>query len=327
MVSMQAWTAEHIPNQSGRTALVTGANSGLGYETALALARKGAHVVMTSRSMKKGSDARDEILQLVPEASLEVMVLDLASLDSIHAFTDEFKASHDRLDVLINNAGVMAPPRSETADGFEMQFGVNHLGHFALTGLLLDLLLKTPGSRMVTVSSNAQFMGRINFDDLQSERRYSRYGAYGQSKLANVLFAFELQRRLEAAGADTISVAVHPGFAGTNLQSTSAANNDSALEAGLYKIAIALFAQSQEKGTRPQLYAATMPDVQGGEHIAVSFMQMRGHVARVQANKAAYDKDIARRLWEVSEQLTGVRYEALDQAKAAANTDTSPASV
>jgi NAD(P)-dependent dehydrogenase (short-subunit alcohol dehydrogenase family) len=282
---------------------------------------------MTARSQDKGHTARDQILQQVPGASLEIMVLDLASLASIQAFAANYAAQHDRLDMLINNAGVMAPPRCETADGFEMQFGVNHLGHFALTGLLLELLLKTPGSRVVTVSSQAQFMGRINFDDLQGERGYTPYGAYGQSKLANVLFAFELQRRLEAAGAETISVVTHPGFAGTNLQSSSAAANDSPLQARLYEIGIALLAQSAEKGTRPQLYAATMPDVKGGEHLAVAHLHVRGPVARVKAVRRAYNEDVARRLWAVSEQLTGVKYSALDQPQAEASTVTSPASV
>ena len=215
--------------------------------------------------------------------------------------------------LLINNAGVMAPPRKETADGFEMQIGVNHLGHFALTGLLLDRLLATPGSRVVTVSSNAQYAGRINFDDLQSERGYSRYGAYSQSKLANVLFAFELQRRLEQAGAQTISVAVHPGFADTNLQETAAESSGLQAESLLYRLIKPVMAQTPKEGVRSQLYAATMPDVQGGDHIAVAYLQLWGPPRHVRAAKAAYNQDDARRLWEISEQLTGVTYAALQK--------------
>jgi protochlorophyllide reductase len=305
------WTAQQIPDQTGRTAIVTGANSGLGYETALALAGKGAHVIIASRSTQRGGEAQAQILQQFPNASLEVMALDLGSLKSVRAFADAFKATHDRLDLLINNAGVMAPPRTETADGFEMQFGVNHLGHFALTGLLLDTLLKTPGSRVVTVSSGAQSMGRMNFDDLQSKQSYSRYGAYSQSKLANVLFAFELERRLKAAGASTISIAVHPGLVRTNLHFTTVQATGSHGEGLIYSIVMPLIAQVPAEGARPQLYAATMPDVKGGEHIAVSFMQLRGQPARVKAARAAYNETDAKRLWQISEQLTGVTYDAL----------------
>ena len=193
--------------------------------------------------------ALDEVRQQAPAASLELMELDLASLDSIRAFADSFLATHDRLDLLINNAGLMAIPRRETEDGFEMQFGVNHLGHFALTGLLLPLLLRTPGSRVVTVSSMAGLRGSIDFDDLMGEQSYSRYGAYSQSKLANVLFAFELQRRLEAAGADTISVAAHPGYADTELQSNTADNSGSVFERALYGVLNKVAAQSSAQGS------------------------------------------------------------------------------
>lgn len=315
---MTDWTAQQIPNQTGRTAIVTGANSGLGYETVLALAGKGAHVIIACRSIKRGDEAHAQILRQFPNASLEVIALDLGSLESVRAFADAFKRDHNRLDMLINNAGVMAPPRAETADGFEMQIGVNHLGHFALTGLLLDVLLRTPGSRVVTVSSNAQYMGRINFDDLQSQRSYSRYGAYYQSKLANVLFAFELQRRLEVVGASTISVAVHPGLVKTNLQSTTVQVSGAHGERLMYGMLLPLLAQTPAEGARPQLYAATMPDVKGGEHIAVAYMHMRGHPTRVRAARAAYNEADARRLWEVSEKLAGVTYDALQPAVAQA---------
>ncbi|NJK81521.1 MAG: SDR family oxidoreductase [Chloroflexaceae bacterium] len=310
---MHKWTATNIPDQTGKLALITGANSGLGYETALALAGKGAHVVMTSRSMQKGEAARTLILKQVPGATVDVLTLDLASLASVRAFAETFSSRYQRLDMLFNNAGVMAPPRQETADGFEMQFGTNHLGHFALTGLLLDMLLKTPASRVVTTSSSAQFAGTIKFDDLQGVKSYSRYGAYGQSKLANVLFAFELQRRLAAAGASIISVAVHPGLVRTNLQTTTVASTGSGTEGLMYRIVMPLLSMTPEEGARPQLYAATMPDVKGGEHIAVQFMHIRGYPARVRAAGPAYNLTIARQLWEVSEELTGVRYTALAQ--------------
>src|SRR5690242_4845134 len=215
------WTANDMPDQTGRVAIVTGANVGLGYESALALARKGAQVIVASRNPEKGQKAVSSIKEQVPGAKIEFIQLDLASLASVRAFADEFKRRYNRLDLLLNNAGVMAIPRAETADGFEMQLGTNHLGHFALTGLLLDLLLKTPGSRIVNTSSSAQYMGRMNFEDPQLRQNYSRWGAYGQSKLANVLFTHELQRRLEQAGSTTISASAHPGGARTNLQATS----------------------------------------------------------------------------------------------------------
>jgi NAD(P)-dependent dehydrogenase (short-subunit alcohol dehydrogenase family) len=310
--SARNWTAADIPEQRGRIALVTGANSGLGYETSLTLARKGALVIMAGRSRRKLESARDQILRQEAGASLEMMLLDLASLGSIRDFAAAYSARYSQLDLLFNNAGIMAPPRSQTADGFEMQIGVNHLGHFALTGLLLEALLDTPGSRIITVSSNAQYYGRINFDDLQSEKSYSRYGAYGQSKLANVLFAFELQRRLDAAGAQALSIPIHPGFVDTNLQSAAAGSIGSTLEDRIYRIVKPIIrAQTAEEGTRPQLYAATMPGLRGGDHIAVAHMQIRGYPKKVKAARAAYDTADARLLWEISAQLTGVHYEAL----------------
>jgi NAD(P)-dependent dehydrogenase (short-subunit alcohol dehydrogenase family) len=302
---MPKWTAEEMPDQSGRIAIVTGANSGLGYETTLALARKGAQVVMACRNLEKGQAALDQVQQQAPNARLDLMKLDLASLASIHEFADAYLARYDRLDLLINNAGLMAVPRRETEDGFEMQFGVNHLGHFALTGLLLPALLRTPGSRAVTVSSMAHFNGRIDFDDLMREQSYSRYGAYGQSKLANVLFAVELQRRLEQASADTISVAAHPGYSDTELQSNSAESSDSSFERLFYGLLNKTVAQSSAQGALPQLYAATMPDVQGGDFWGPHLV-MRGYPKRVRAKSDAYDPQIAARLWAVSEELTGV---------------------
>jgi NAD(P)-dependent dehydrogenase (short-subunit alcohol dehydrogenase family) len=313
---MTQWTANDIPDQTGRVVVVTGANSGLGYESALALARKGAHVIMACRSAQRAADARQAIEDAcTPGASIDVMPLDLGSLASVRAFAADFSARFDRLDLLLNNAGLMATPQGMTADGFETQFGVNHLGHFALTGLLLPLLLRTPGSRVVTTSSIAHRTGKMNFDDLNLSANYSRYGAYGQSKLANVLFAFELQRRLSAAGAGTISLAAHPGFAETNLQRATAAASGSRAEGGLYETMLGLFAQSQEMGALPQLYAATAPAVKGGEFYGPSTLDMRGYPKRVNGAKATRDTAAAARLWAESERLTGVVYDfAVPQA-------------
>lgn len=236
------------------------------------------------------------------------MTLDLGSQASIRELAAAYLARHDRLDLLINNAGLMAIPRWETEDGFEMQLGVNHLGHFALTGLLLPALLRTPGSRVVTVSSFAHFNGSMNFDDLMGAQSYSRYGAYGQSKLANVLFAVELQRRLPACAANAISVAAHPGYSDTNLQSNTAHNSDSRVEGAFYSVFNKVMAQSSAQGALPQLYAATMPDVQGGEFYGPHFMHVRGYPKRVHAKDDSYDPAIAARLWTVSEELTGVTY-------------------
>jgi NAD(P)-dependent dehydrogenase (short-subunit alcohol dehydrogenase family) len=299
----------NIPDQSGKIVIVTGANSGLGYESARALAKKGAHVVMTSRSIDKGNEARDAILKEAPNAALDVMALDLGSLDSVRNFAEAFKAKYDSLHILMNNAGVMAPPYGKTTDGFEMQFGVNHLGHFALTGLLLDRILETPGARVVTVSSNAQYLGSINFDDLQSEKKYERYPAYYQSKLANVLFAFELQRYFEKIGADAISVATHPGLSRTKLQSTAVEKSGNVLERIGYVIWLGLQAQKPSVGVRSQVYAATMPDVNGCDHVSPKYFKMRGAPVKNAAAKAAHDEAAAKRLWDISEQLTGVRYE------------------
>ena len=304
-----AWKTKDMPDQSGKTVIVTGANNGLGYESARALAKKGAHVIMTSRSMDKGNAARDVILKETPNASLDVMPLDLGSLASMREFAEAFKKKYFSLDILMNNAGVMAPPYGKTEDGFETQFGVNHLGHYALTGLLLDRILATSGARVVTVSSNAQYYGKINFDDLQGEKNYDRYGAYLQSKLANVLFAFELQRKFEAAGADASSIATHPGLVKTGLQSTTVSKSGQWWERFGYAIWLNLQAQKPSVGVRSQLYAATMPDVKGGDHISVKYFKLFGPPVRNDAAKAAHDEAVAKRLWEVSEELTGIRYE------------------
>jgi len=301
------WTASDIPDQTGRFAVVTGANSGLGLVTARELARAGATVVVACRNTGKGEQAANTIRSAVPGASVEVRELDLADLASVHAFASRLAGERDRIDLLINNAGVMAPPRRVTVDGFESQLGTNHLGHFALTGLLLGMLLAAPQPRVVTLSSGAHRMGRINFDDLQGERRYQHWLAYGQSKLANLLFCYELQRRASAAGTSLESLAAHPGYAATNLQF---AGPGIAAERWMMWVANRVIAQSADMGALPTLYAATVPDLPGGTFVGPdSWGDMRGHPHIVTASGRAYDNEAAARLWEISDQLTGVHYE------------------
>ena len=302
----EKWTADRIPDQSGRTAVVTGANSGLGLVTARELARKGAAVVLACRNLEKGEAARKEVEANAPGAQLELEELDLASLDSVREFAERFKAGHQGLDLLINNAGVMATPRRSTADGFELQFGTNHLGHFALTGLLIGEMEGREDARVVTLSSNAHKLGRIAFDNLGGDRRYFRWRAYGQSKLANLLFALELDRRLRAAGSTVKSLAAHPGYAATNLQFAG----PPAVDAAVMKLGNALFAQDDEMGALPTLYAATEPGLESGTFCGPDgFQEQRGHPKPVSPSGAARDEQVARRLWEVSEEMTGVRFE------------------
>jgi NAD(P)-dependent dehydrogenase (short-subunit alcohol dehydrogenase family) len=297
------WTSERIPDQSGRMAVVTGANSGLGLVTARELARAGARVVMACRNLQKGAEAQRAVEVRAPGAAVELEELDLASLDSVRAFTERVRKRHGEIDLLVNNAGVMATPRGRTADGFELQFGTNHLGHFALTGLLLDRLEGRPDARVVTLSSGAHKGGRIAFDNLGGERRYFRWRAYAQSKLANLLFALELHRRLRAAGSTIKSLAAHPGYAHTNLQSSGPPRIDALLMA----LPNRFYAQSDEMGALPPLYAATEPGLAGGLYIGPDgFGEGRGHPTRVSPSATARDEQLARRLWEVSEQLTGV---------------------
>jgi len=303
----RGWTAADITDQSGRRAVVTGATSGLGFHTALELARHGADVVLAVRDPQRGSGTAGDIEQQAPGAAVSVRRLDLADLASVRSFADGWDGS---LDLLVNNAGVMAIPHRRTADGVAMQLGTNHLGHFALTGLLLPSLLAAAAPRVVTVSSTAHRAGRIDFDDLQSERRYGRWEAYNRSKLANLLFAFELQRRIAAAGLPMRSVAAHPGYAATNLQATGPRMSGRRIQGLLMSLGNRVLAQSASRGALPQLYAATMPDVRGGEYFGPDgLMEGRGSPKRVSATRAANDPDTARRLWEVSENLTGVRFD------------------
>jgi NAD(P)-dependent dehydrogenase (short-subunit alcohol dehydrogenase family) len=307
------WTAERIPDQTGRIAVVTGANSGLGLSTARELARAGAHVVLAVRNTEKGASAAREIEAAAPGAAVEMEALDLGRLESVRGFAERFRAEREGLDLLVSNAGVMAPPRSETADGFELQIGTNHLGHFALTGLLLGAMEGRADARVVTVSSGAHRMGRIAFDDLQGERRYNRWRAYGQSKLANLLFTFELDRRLRAAGSTVQSVAAHPGYAATNLQSAAAPLVDRLVMAVTNRV----MAQSADMGALPTLYAATEPGLEGGTFIGPDGVaEQRGHPKVVTANAAARDEATAARLWAVSEELTGVRFDLPEPAAA-----------
>ena len=311
------WSGKDIVDQTGKTAIVTGANSGIGLIAARELAAHGAHVIVACRDLSKGEAAVEKIrVALAPrgnEARLEVRRLDLADLASVREFAAGIDSDFDRIDILINNAGVMAPPRHETADGFELQFGTNHLGHFALTGLLFEKLKASPGARIVTVSSTAAKAGKINFDDLQSERGYKRWSAYGQSKLANLIFALDLETRIAEAGLDLKSIGAHPGYAKTNL---TTAGND--LDANLFsriskpfmKLGDLVMAQDDEHGALPTLFAATNPDLPGGSYIGPDGIgELRGHPTIVAPRKLALDVTVADRLWEESVKLTGVEYD------------------
>lgn len=304
---MRRWTEKDMPDLSGRLALVTGANSGLGLETARALAAKGARVLLACRGAEKAQRAIGQIRSTVPRAKLEFIALDLSDLASVRRCVAEFNAKHRKLDLLCNNAGVMALPYTRTVDGFEMLFGTNHLGHFALTGLLLDALLRAPAARIVTVSSIAHKVGRIDLQDPHwTQRRYSKRGAYGQAKLANLMFALELERRLRKAGASAISVAAHPGYSATNI-AFSAEGARRSLFGRLVVLGNHLLAQPAELGALPTLYAATAPGIQGGDYIGPDGpLEFRGHPVRVHPRRSARDEVLAAELWKLSEAQTGV---------------------
>ncbi len=303
------WTTANVPSMDGRTVVITGANSGIGLEAARELARADATVVMACRSVDRGERAADEIRVDVGDPDLEVRECDLGDLPSVERFAESYRADHDRLDALVNNAGVMALPREETADGFERQFGVNHLGHFALTGRLIDPLAATDGARVVAVSSGAHTGGEIDFDDLQGERDYGKWRAYSQSKLANLLFAYELDRRADAAGLDVTGVGCHPGWAATDLQRRGPEKEGSRVKLLAMRAANAVLAQSATRGALPTLYAATEPSIAGGEYVGPGGLgNMRGYPELQASSDASYDRETARRLWEVSAELTGVDY-------------------
>ena len=309
--SMTGWTAAEMPRLEDRTVVVTGANSGLGYEGTAALAEKGATVVMACRRPERGEDAAGDIRERVPDADLDVRACDLADLASVAAFADGLTGDYDAVDVLCNNAGVMAVPRQETVDGFETQLGVNHLGHFALTARLWPLLRAgSDRSRVVTQSSEVHERGTIDFEDLHGERAYSEWGAYAQSKLANLLFAYELDRRITEHGVDdVVSVACHPGWAATNLQFRGPEQNGSTLRSVGMKVANELFAQSAAQGALPMLYAATHPSVPGGAYVGPDgLFNGRGYPEYQRSSDASYDPQTARRLWAVSAAATGVTY-------------------
>jgi NAD(P)-dependent dehydrogenase (short-subunit alcohol dehydrogenase family) len=322
---VSGWTAADIPDQSGRTVVVTGANSGLGLQTSAALARAGARVVLACRSAEKGEAARRQVGADATGPEPVLVLLDLADLSSFRAFADQLVAATGRVDVLVNNAGVMALPLTRTAQGFEAQFGTNHLGHFALTGLLLPLLARADAPRVVTVSSMAHRMGRMRWHDPNWEHGYRKWLAYGQSKLANLLFAFELDRRARAGGLPLTSVAAHPGYAATHLQAAGPEQSGNRLMLRSVALGNRILAQSDAMGALPPLYAATMPDVRGGEYFGPDrLFEQRGHPKRVRASRAAHDEAAGRRLWELSEQLTGVHFDFATGAGQAPGDDTGP---
>ncbi len=316
MSETMGWTEEDIPDQTGKVAIVTGGNSGIGYETVRILAKRGAHVVLAARNSIKGHEAVSKIVSEFPSANVETQPLDLADLASIKDFSTSFKERKIPLHILINNAGIMGVPKGTTVDGFELQFGINHLGHFALTGRLIEDLLAEKGGRIVNVASNAHRQGRLNFYDLQSTHRYGRMRAYAQSKLANLVFTAELDRRLKRAGHnDTLSVAAHPGMAHSNIASNFESESyfDRLLENSL-KILGPYFVQSTVAGAIPTLRAATDPSAEGGDYFGPSQRaQTRGPAIKVPAKKAAYDVHDGRALWEQSIELTGEGYSGLAQ--------------
>ncbi|TDT97300.1 NAD(P)-dependent dehydrogenase (short-subunit alcohol dehydrogenase family) [Streptomyces sp. 846.5] len=299
----EKWTSGDVPAQDGRLAVVTGANTGLGFETARVLAARGASVVLAVRDVERGKQAATRIADTAPGADVMVQRLDLASLESIRAAAHALRAKHQKIDLLINNAGVMYPPKQLTRDGFELQFGINHLGHFALTGLLIEHMLPVPGSRVVTVSSLTHRGTSIDFDDLQWERSYSRTAAYSRSKLANLMFTYELQRRLTTSGT-TIAAAAHPGFADTELT-----RNSPAPLRAINSLLAPVMTQKPAMGALPTLRAATDPDVIGGQYYGPGgFQQYKGYPKPVESSEQSHDPAAQRRLWTVSQELTGVTF-------------------
>jgi NAD(P)-dependent dehydrogenase (short-subunit alcohol dehydrogenase family) len=296
----EKWDSSNISDQKGRVAIVTGSSSGIGYETARVLAEKKATVIIAVRNLQKGNSAAEKIRGFHPDADLNIMELDLANLESVRDFAHQFKTQYSRLDLLINNAGVMMPPYSKTADGFELQFGTNHLGHFALTGLLFDLIRATPDSRIVNVASNAHHYGRLHLNDLNWEKRkYRKMRAYGDSKIANLYFTYELQGRLEKAGVSTLVTAAHPGWTATELQR----------HVSWVSFLNHIFAQDIIMGALPMLYAAVAPNVKSGDYYGPSgWREMKGYPKKVESNKLSHNEEIAQKLWEISEEWTGVKF-------------------
>lgn len=294
------WDANDIPEQRGKVVIVTGSSSGIGFETARVLASKGALVILAVRNLTKGNNAIDRIKTQFKNCEVSIMELNLADLGSIKNFAENFKKNFSRLDLLINNAGVMIPPYSKTADGFELQFGTNHLGHFALTGLLMDLIKNTKDSRIINVSSGAHRTGNLNFEDLNWEKRkYKPWRAYGDSKIANLYFTYELQRRYDNSDPGIIAAASHPGWTATDLQRYS----------GIFRFFNPFFAQKPAMGALPTLYAATAPHVKSGDFFGPGgWQEWRGYPKKVESNKLSHDKNIAAQLWNISEELTGIKF-------------------
>ncbi len=300
---------DSIPSQKGRIVVITGANSGLGFETTKFFASKEATVVMACRNLQNGEMARDLVIQEFPEAELKLMLLDLGDLSSIRRFVKLYNEKYDRLDILFNNAGLMAIPKTITKDGFEAQFGVNHLGHFALTGLLLDRILATEKSRIVTIGSVFHYIGRINIEDPMAEnRRYSKWGGYTQSKLANLLFTFELQRKLH--NHSTMAVAAHPGYAKTHLQTRGTEMENRGFRKKFVQLINLIMGVSAKSGTYPQIRAATDPESKGGDYYGPGLFNylFPRKPTKVWSTRRANDADMAKRLWVLSEELTGVTY-------------------
>ena len=298
-MSKQVWTTDNIPDQTGRVAIVTGSNSGIGYETAKVLAERHAHVIIAVRTLEKGETARSAILAFAPEAKVTVMQVDLANLQSVKSFSETFHQEFSQLDILINNAGIMIPPYSKTVDGFESQIGTNHFGHFVLTSLLYGLLSKTPESRVTNVSSNAHNMGKLDFDDLQWEsRKYVPFKAYGDSKIANLYFTLEMARRLEKAGSKVMTTAAHPGLTQSNLAKSK-------ILRGINQI----FAQNAFMGALPTLMAAIETSAKNGDYFGPSgWSEWRGYPKLVHSNKLSRDEALAKKLWAISEDLTGIKF-------------------
>jgi NAD(P)-dependent dehydrogenase (short-subunit alcohol dehydrogenase family) len=299
MIKRNKWTAENIPSQNGKVVIVTGSSSGIGYEAARVLANKEAKVIIAVRNLDKGETAKEKILSQNENAEVEIMKIDLSDLSSVKEFADEFVKKYDKLDILINNAGVMIPPYSKTKDGFELQMGTNHFGHFALTLQLLDLIKSTPNSRIVTVSSGAHKFGNINFDDLNwDSRKYKPMRSYGDSKIANLYFTLELAKRISGNDNNALVTAAHPGWTATDLQRHS----------GLFDFMNRFFAMSIEQGTLPTLRAATDLNAQSGDYYGPhAFGEWRGYPVKVEPNKLAKDETIAKKLWDVSEELTEIK--------------------
>ncbi|MFH2030548.1 MAG: oxidoreductase [Bacteroidota bacterium] len=295
------WTAEDIQDQKGRVVIVTGSSSGIGYEAARVLANKNATIIIAVRNMEKGKAAANRIKKQNSSADLLIMELDLANLKSVKTFAEKFNSEFERLDLLINNAGVMMPPYTKTVDGFELQFGTNHLGHFALTSLLFERLNSTPDSRIVTVSSMAHKYADFDFSDLNWEKRkYKKMGSYGASKISNLFFTYELKDWLHKSGSKVKATAAHPGWTATDLQRHS----------GLFEFMNGIFAQSVEMGALPTLRAAADESAESGDYFGPSgWHQWKGFPKKVESNKFSHDKNAAQKLWEISENMTGIKFQ------------------